>query len=204
MTECGGSGFPYFCLELDTAAPVVSFGVPSNNAPGETLVVPYTVNEPWVVGATLTLGDGRQVAGVVTEETITVEVPDDAPSSAVLTVSTKDDVWNEGVSALAVQLDGVVQPSPPPVPAYDISGGDPGRRESFVLSGTVIAVHRKRYVVPGTVRGIPGPQPVPVTVNLPGLVGASRSVVMTLPGRRGAAPLTMQRLREDEELLLLL
>lgn len=107
-----------FVLNLDTTAPVISWGDPSGADLGEVLTVPYIVNEPGVESATVTLADGRVLVMRVDADALRVPLPLDTPQgNAEVRATTIDDVDNEATYALVVALTGVIPKTPPLIPA---------------------------------------------------------------------------------------
>lgn len=113
-----------FTLRLDTHAPVVTWGDPAGTQPGEVLRVPYTLDEPALLSATLTLADDRVLAMTVGVSELTVTLPMDTPAGdAEVAAVVRDDVWNQATARMTVRLEGVVLPEPPPPPTGPPAGG---------------------------------------------------------------------------------
>lgn len=98
----------YFTVELDTTAPVVTWGPPSNTDAGDTLSVPFILNEPALLSAELSLVDGRSLPMTVGAGVLTVVLPDDTPDGlAVLSAFVRDEVLNSATRALEIPVTGV-------------------------------------------------------------------------------------------------
>lgn len=113
-----------FPLTLDTHAPQVTWGDPTGTQPGEVLHVPYTLDEPGLLSATIKLRDGRELPMVVGASELTVEIPlDNVAGDAEVAAAVRDDVWNEATARMTVRLEGVVLPEPSPPPEGSPVGG---------------------------------------------------------------------------------
>jgi hypothetical protein len=111
-----------FDLTLDTHAPQVTWGEPTGTEAGDELHVPYTIDEPAVVSASVHLADGRDLAMVVSGTELVVTLPADAPNGVtVVSAFVRDDVLNEATRTLSFAIGGVVTPPAPP----PLSGGMP-------------------------------------------------------------------------------
>lgn len=145
----------WFQLTLDTHAPVVQWGEPTGTTAGELLRVPYTLNEPGVESATLTLADGRALAMSVLAGRLEVLLPPDAPDGIVtVRASLVDDVgnWAQAVP-LSFPIGGtiVVPPTePPPVPSRP--AGLKPRPRKFVSSRSRLRTSCPAEVRRGAVR----------------------------------------------------
>lgn len=118
---------PSFNLQLDSHAPVVTWGPVTDPNAGEDMTVLYALNEPALDHATFTLIDGRVLPMVDLGDRLTVHLPDDAPDGlAVVRAYVVDDVLNAATRTLNVVVGGVPFTPPPPVP--DTQGGFPGTR----------------------------------------------------------------------------
>lgn len=107
-----------FTLELDTTAPVVTFGPPSNTDAGETLTVPFLLSEPDTVTAQLQLADGRLVDGEISGGSVMVDLPLDTPEGlATLRLHVRDDVLNEADRVLVIPVTGVATRPPRTYPS---------------------------------------------------------------------------------------
>lgn len=107
----------WFSLQLDTHAPVVTWGPVDGAVAGEELIVQYLVNEPGVYDATVTLGDGRVLPMAIGAGDLRVVLPDDTPNGhAQVRAYTRDDVDNAGQYTLVVAVSGVVTEPEVPVP----------------------------------------------------------------------------------------
>jgi hypothetical protein len=117
-----------FHLQLDTQAPVVTWGPVTDPNAGEDMTVLYSLNEPALDHATFTLIDGRELPMVDLGDRLTVHLPDDAPDgAAVVRAYVVDSVLNAATRTLTVVVGGVPY-TPPPPPAPDTQGGFPGTR----------------------------------------------------------------------------
>lgn len=108
----------YLLLELDTHAPVVTWGAVGGATAGELLQVGYTLNEPALVSATIQLADGRSLALTDTGLTLEALLPPDTPNgNATIRAVVRDEVLNQATRALVVHLTGViVTPEPTTAP----------------------------------------------------------------------------------------
>jgi hypothetical protein len=98
-------------LTLDTAGPEVTWGTPTGTAPGETLRIPYTADEP-LARAVLHLGSG-DLNLVVESGALSVALPFDATTGPAA-VSVYDDVGNEIRTPAVVTIEVGAPPPPPP------------------------------------------------------------------------------------------
>lgn len=105
-------------IQLDTTAPVVTWGAVSGAQAGATLSVSYTSNEP-IARATLTLPDLTVVEMDVELTLVSADIPSSTPSG-VATIRVYDDVLN-GTDSLEPTIEGETPPQPPPPPSLDIS-----------------------------------------------------------------------------------
>jgi hypothetical protein len=94
----------HFLLDLDTAAPHVTWGEPNGALAGQTLVVPYSSEEE-ILAATVTLLDGRVLEANVSAGVITVALPNDTPNGTV-TVHAIRELGN--YAALTIPVVGVI------------------------------------------------------------------------------------------------
>jgi hypothetical protein len=65
----------YVLLDLDTTAPVVTWGPVTGAVASEELTAPYTLDEPSLISATVTLADARVLPMVVAADRLTVLPP---------------------------------------------------------------------------------------------------------------------------------
>lgn len=208
----------YTVLILDTTAPVVTWGAPSDAINSETFTVPYVVDEPQVESADIRLADGRVVALDVEVDRITGDLPDDAVEGwATVRASVVDDVGNRAVRTLAVYVTGVPAQQPPtpvgqsypPSAPIDRVTSEPSRVRAtarytvrvLVTTSTTGAV-RARYTAP-TRRAMTmtsGTQPVIVWRHY-------AHAPVTIARARGSAVDAVQKRPEgpdaEDELLLL-
>lgn len=132
-------------IRLDTHAPVVTWGQPSGTVPGSTLVVPYTLDEPSLLSATLTDFDGVQYPMTVEADRLTVNLPDTtALGQATVTALVEDDVGNATDRTLVLAIQASVVPPPPP-PPVQIAGGVP--RETPPLTERTVRIVRSGAAV---------------------------------------------------------
>jgi hypothetical protein len=111
-----------FDLTLDSHAPQITWGDPTGTEAGDELHVPYTIDEPTVVSASVRLADSRELPMVVTGTELVVTLPADAPNgNTVVSALVRDDVLNEATRTLTFAIGGVVTPPAPPAP----TGGMP-------------------------------------------------------------------------------
>jgi hypothetical protein len=114
-----------FNLQLDTRAPVVTWGAAAGTTAGELLQIGYTLDEPALVSATIRLADGRTIALTDTGLTLEALLPADTPDgNATISALVRDDVLNEATRTRTIHLTGtiVVPETPATPPAW------PGRR----------------------------------------------------------------------------
>jgi hypothetical protein len=107
-------------ITLDTHAPEVTWGTPVGTTAGELLQVAYTLDEPELLDATLTLIDGRVLVLSVYADRLELVLPADASDGpATVRARVRDDVANEAIRELVVVITGVpyVPPQTPPTPA---------------------------------------------------------------------------------------
>lgn len=138
----------YAVLALDTTAPVVTWGEPSDAINSEPFSVPYTLNEPEIESADMLLLDGRVVPLDVGDDTLSTTLPDDAVEGwATVRAHVVDDVGNRAIRTFAVYVTGVIPTQPvaspgqphPPVAAVDHLRSTPSRaatRSRYTLSAT--------------------------------------------------------------------
>lgn len=159
-----------FQLALDTHAPVITWGSIADPVASEEMTVYYTLTEPGVVQATVTLLDGRALPMQIYGDRLTVVLPDDAPEGdAIVHVVLRDSVANTATSDLPVHVTGTVGPVEPPVPvglpspptrapARSIVWEDSTARVSSAYSQTAVWVSvtrlraSSRYVTPRRAR----------------------------------------------------
>lgn len=116
-------------LELDTTAPAITFGTPTNTGAGQLLTVPYSLTDAGPasgISATVTLADNRVLTMSVGPTAATVLLPPDTPAGpARVDLLARDELLNEATGTLTVALTGtIVVPEPTPAPA----GGPPAGR----------------------------------------------------------------------------
>jgi hypothetical protein len=117
---------PSFNLQLDTRAPVVTWGAVIDPNAGEEMTVAYSLDEPALDHATITLRDGRELPMEDLGDRLAVTLPDDAPEGqAVVRAYVVDSVLNAATRTFAVALNGVPFESPS---APVSQGGFPGAR----------------------------------------------------------------------------
>jgi hypothetical protein len=119
---------PVFTLELDTTAPVVTWGAVGGTTAGELLQVAYTLDDPELLEATLRLVDGREVAMDVLGDRLELLLPADAYNGpATVRALVRDDVGNQATRELVVAITGVpyTPPEPPTPPPAPGGGGRP-------------------------------------------------------------------------------
>jgi hypothetical protein len=107
-------------ITLDTHAPEVTWGTPVGTTAGELLQVAYTLDEPELLDATLTLIDGRVLVLSVYADRLELVLPADASDGpATVRARVRDDVGNEAIRELVIVITGVpyVPPQTPPTPA---------------------------------------------------------------------------------------
>lgn len=106
-----------FQVTLDTTPPAITWGAVADPVASEEMTVYYTLTEPSVFEATITLLDGRTLPMQIYGDRLTVVLPDDAPEGdATVHVVLRDSVWNTATSDLPVRVTGVVSPVGPPAP----------------------------------------------------------------------------------------
>lgn len=107
-------------LVLDTTAPTVAWGGITGATAGELLRVGFTLDEPGVTSATLTLADARVLALAVGPPLELLLPPDTPAGLATLRAYVEDDVGNTGTYTRTILLQGtVVVPDPgTPVSTY--------------------------------------------------------------------------------------
>jgi hypothetical protein len=116
-----------FTLTLDTHAPVVTWGAVIDPNAGEEMTVAYSLDEPALDHATITLRDGRELPMEDLGDRLAVTLPDDAPEGqAVVRAYVVDSVLNSATRTFAVAINGV--PFEPPSAPVPQSGGFPGAR----------------------------------------------------------------------------
>lgn len=139
----------YLLLELDTHAPVVTWGAVGGATAGELLQVGYTLNEPALVSATIQLADGRSLALTDTGLTLEALLPPDTPNgNATIRAVVRDEVLNQATRALVVHLTGViVTPEPttaPESPGWPVPTPRARRRPAHVVRSRASARARTR------------------------------------------------------------
>lgn len=106
-----------FQLTLDTTAPRITWGAVVDPNASEEMTVFYTVTEPGVTQATVTLVDGRSLPMQILPDRLLVTLPDDAPEGdAIVHVVLRDSVWNTATSDLPVHVTGTTGAPPAYVP----------------------------------------------------------------------------------------
>lgn len=188
-------------LELDTTAPVVTWGGVSGAAAGQALVVEFTVDEPDLISAELVLSDGRTRVMTLIGGELSVLLPADTPGTTHhIEALVRDEVGNEAVRSLAVVIDGI--PVPQPEPTVQQRGGAPparlslrrSRRESksriavrgFADTAVVELVSSSRPAVASRFTVEPGePEPIVVLPPAPAREVIIRSRI-TVRGEAGA------------------
>lgn len=106
-----------FQLTLDTTAPQITWGAVVDPNASEQMTVFYTVTEPGVTQATVTLVDGRSLPMQILPDRLLVTLPDDAPEGdATVHVVLRDSVWNTATSDLPVRVTGTTGAPPAYVP----------------------------------------------------------------------------------------
>lgn len=148
----------HFTLQLDTRAPVVTWGATSGTTAGELLIVGYTLDEPALISATIQLADGRTLPLTDTGLTLETLLPPDTPDgNATIRALVRDDVLNEATRTLVIQLTGtivVVPDAPAPTPGFPARTPRPRRRR---VAPTVVTTRsRARAVVTTRHRGDTG------------------------------------------------
>lgn len=120
----------WFRLTLDTHAPQITWGAAAGTTAGELLRLPYTLDEPGIVSATLRLPDGRSLALTDTGTELQVLLPaDTAAGNATASVLVRDEVLNAATRTHVVTLQGVIViPPPAPDQVPRPAGGLPRRR----------------------------------------------------------------------------
>jgi hypothetical protein len=174
-------------LQLDTHAPVVTWGTVEDAEADFELRVGYTLNEPGITSAEIRLLDGRVLPMDVQPTYLSVQLPADTPNGwTQVTAYVQDDVLNTAARSLVVNVVGVEAP-PPPAPTGAPTRLRPQPRvivdESVVRGASEDAVRaivptlsvargRSFYLAPtvrtvrhfSTVRGATAPDMVFVTV----------------------------------------
>lgn len=199
---------PYnsFALELDTHAPVISWGMPSGAVEGDTFTIPYTVNEPALISAVLIDSTGQNIPLTVTPTTLTATLPAISGGTAQVVATTRDDLLNEQTYQHAVQLIGPI----PEVPEREAGGGrsytfGPAyKREEFVFDGVVAARRVEQFEFGGTIQSVGKVQLQRERFEFSATTASLRRQSFTFTGARAPDMQLAQALREDEELLLLL
>lgn len=119
-----------FHLQLDSHAPVVTWGPVIDPNAGEDMTVAYSLDEPALDHATITLRDGRELAMDDLGDRLFVHLPDDAPEGqAVVRAYVVDDVLNAATRQLSVNLVGAPF-IPPAAPVPDTGGFPAGARRT--------------------------------------------------------------------------
>jgi hypothetical protein len=104
-------------LQLDTHAPVVTWGTVEDAEADFELHVGYTLDEPGITSAEIRLGDGRVLPMDVQPAYLSVLLPADTPNgSAEVRAYVQDDVLNTALRTLTVFVIGVEGAPPPPAP----------------------------------------------------------------------------------------
>lgn len=154
----------YAVIRLDTTAPVVTWGPPSDVIASEEMTIPYAVNEPGIESADILLGDGRVVPLAVAADALSATLPDDAPEGwATVRAYVVDDVGNRATRTLQVYVTGVIPTQPsaapglphPPVFEPELHRSEPSRaatRSIYALGAMVSTTARggtrSAYVTP--------------------------------------------------------
>lgn len=154
----------YAVIVLDTTAPVVTWGPPSDAVASEELTIPYAVNEPGVEAADVELRDGRVVALAVGADALSGLLPADAPEGwATVRAYVVDDVGNRATRTLPIYVSGVIPVEPvgvsgqphPPVYAPELHRSAPSHaatRSTYAVGVMVTSTGRARvrtsYVTP--------------------------------------------------------
>jgi hypothetical protein len=194
-------------LQLDTHAPVVTWGAVEDAEADFELKVGYTLNEPGITSAEIRLGDGRVLPMDVQPTFLSVQLPADTPNGAtVVRAYVQDDVLNSALRTLVIQVVGVEAPPPPaptgipsrlrPVPRRIVEPVSTCRGSSDDVVRAIIPTlsvvrGRSRYLAPtvrtvrhmSRVRGTAAPDAVFVTaVTLAGRgAGSSADVIWRRP-----------------------
>lgn len=154
-----------FLLTLDTHAPQLTWGATSGTTAGELLHLEYMLDEPGVQSATITLGDGRELALTDTGSVLEALLPADTPNGAgTVRVVVRDEVWNTHTYTRVLLLAGVVvEPTPAPdqtpAPAGGLPRREPRRRQPEARTVTT----RARLTARGRASAVAHP-PVPSSV----------------------------------------
>lgn len=136
----------WFLLELDTHAPIVTFGAADSS--GGTLVVPYTIDEPAIDSAWVVDSAGLRVDLDVEPARLVAVLPATiAAGNAVVHALAVDEVGNEAEYTTVVLLAGGITPEPPPRVYPGRPAGVKPRPRKFVTSRS-----RLRGSCPATVR----------------------------------------------------
>jgi hypothetical protein len=104
----------WFTVTLDTTPPAVTWGTPTGLVAGEELIVPYTVNEPQLIAATLIGPANYHLPMTVTPNDVRVEIPGDwLNGTSRVYVIAQDDVLNTEDYELNVSITGGQEYVPP-------------------------------------------------------------------------------------------
>lgn len=136
-----------FNLELDTRAPVITWGAAAGTTAGELFQIGYTLDEPELVSAVLRLADGRDVPLTDTGLTLEALLPADTPDgNATVRALVRDDVLNEATRTRTIHLTGtiVVPETPATQPAWPGGGRRVTPRPRRRISHTVTSSSRAR------------------------------------------------------------
>lgn len=201
----GPYGKSWFELGLDVTAPIVSFGEAYGASAGQTLVVPYVIDEPWLIAAQVVAPNLAIYDMVIGPDDLSVALPANAQGGTwTVRAFTRDDVGNEAVWNLAVQVVGEEAPAPEPdhgTPSHAFTFGPITRGEplEFEIPGSVTLVREIEVVVPGVV----SPRRQPLELVIPGHIHALRGVEFSIDGLRTPA-VHLAKIKAEDELLLLL
>lgn len=116
-----------FVLELDTQAPVVTFGTPVVRDQ-ESLTVSYSINEPSVESAVVTLPDSTELVGVVQADKVVFDLSALSWSRGTVKLTTLDEVGNRADWSLIVSV-----PTGPKIIEIDVNYPDLGMPRGMTI-----------------------------------------------------------------------
>ena len=194
-------------IELDTTAPVISWGTPSSNVAGTLLSIPYTIDEPGINWARLRDSAGGFTPATVFSDHIEVTIPSAAYNGqAFIEAEVQDDVDNLALRAYEFVIIGGT-PIEPVVP-QGVSTGKPftyGAGAPAFLKDTQefdaqIDLLRVRRIVTAAELSLERQK----TFNFSSDSELLRSKVLEFSSYREPAHHYLQAKREDEEIVLCL
>lgn len=203
----GPYGKSWFELELDTTTPVLSWGsIPAFIPSGDWLEVPFTVNEPGFITATLRDSQGEDRIVEVTQNSLRIFIESGfAPGTATLLVQVSDEVGNQDEYAIFVDLR--------TSGGLEVGGGHafthgpilrrgPSRPFEQRIPGGVSLARETEISVVGAIRFAYPESSFESAFQ--GSVRVSKKFEKTFSGTRLNSPRLGKILQEDEEVLLTL